>query len=613
MNTKQLQNQYVQRRYRTNPNVQPNSRRPEKQNVKQRHQQTNSQLVHQFNIYCASLHSTPIYDFDMYEDKNHRCKMTLSVFPNLQSVGTGGTTKTEAKANAIIAFLAHLEKRKQVGLFVPFVNPILYRNIQAELRRATSSTPDLNVNVNEYLLADRIVSTRQVKKDEKLIYIIQRICGIRTVTLNQSSTMTIVYFIGPKSKEQLIQPYTKALFQPDNDQMFNYGEKLFDVFSDDKFIDSVCQRLKVLCNNHLEECKLFIRGSSVNVQLCYNEFVTLRREFENEYHRRRKVSGPNTNVGGKPSGITTATAQLQSTHIDNNEKASDTEEKDDDQVPDYSTYNDDVNTSMLKVLRQEENTDEQTTNDATTKNTSSMPAKDSPIVIEVSDDSSESTDLQVLQSIKPPVTKKPDPKLLLTLPETTFRSNSESQIPQLPPPPPPLMSSILTPTLRHVVLDGQNVGRNSNDYYGVFSWSRLWNAINYFKNRGHENIIAFLPMYYRDHSNKNLSPNDANRERQYRDTLINSRYIAFTPSRYNNGQRLTNYDDRFILQYAADNDGIVVSNDNFRDLQREKAFQFVINNRILPFATINDTFMPATDPLGRNGPHLDQFLTKTSL
>ena len=47
--------------------------------------------------------------------------MTLSVFPNLQSVGTGGTTKTEAKANAIIAFLAHLEKRKQVGLFVPFV------------------------------------------------------------------------------------------------------------------------------------------------------------------------------------------------------------------------------------------------------------------------------------------------------------------------------------------------------------------------------------------------------------------------------------------------------------------------------------------------------------
>jgi hypothetical protein len=42
--------------------------------------------------------------------------------------------------------------------------------------------------------------------------------------------------------------------------MFNYGEKLFDIFSDEKFVDDVCQRLKVLCDNHLEACKLFIRG-----------------------------------------------------------------------------------------------------------------------------------------------------------------------------------------------------------------------------------------------------------------------------------------------------------------------------------------------------------------
>ncbi|CAF5067840.1 unnamed protein product, partial [Rotaria socialis] len=64
----------------------------------------------------------------------------------------------------------------------------------------------------------------------------------------------------------------------------------FDIFNDEKFLDGVCQRLKVLCDNKLEQCKLFIRGSSVNVQYCYNEFVILRREFENELRRGQKNS-----------------------------------------------------------------------------------------------------------------------------------------------------------------------------------------------------------------------------------------------------------------------------------------------------------------------------------
>ena len=42
--------------------------------------------------------------------------------------------------------------------------------------------------------------------------------------------------------------------------MFNYGEKLFDIFNDQKFLDDVCQRLKVLIVNQIEACKLFIRG-----------------------------------------------------------------------------------------------------------------------------------------------------------------------------------------------------------------------------------------------------------------------------------------------------------------------------------------------------------------
>jgi len=61
--------------------------------------------------------------------------MTLPIFPNLQSIGNGAKTKKEAKANAIIAFLAHMEKRKQVGLFVPYLVKInVLRNLRREER-----------------------------------------------------------------------------------------------------------------------------------------------------------------------------------------------------------------------------------------------------------------------------------------------------------------------------------------------------------------------------------------------------------------------------------------------------------------------------------------------
>ncbi|CAF4489051.1 unnamed protein product [Rotaria sp. Silwood1] len=602
MSTKRMRGRFSRRQHHVN--YSSNRHRPVKRTIREPPTEIKSDLIQQFNTWCMSLRTVATYEFDNDEENNHRCKMILPIFPNLQSIGNGANTKKEAKANAIIAFLAHMEKRKQVGLFVPYMFPNLLRNVQVELRRANVSTPDLNLNINEYLLADRMISTRLAKKYDGIIKIIQRICNVRVIRLWQSSNITFVYIVGPKAKAELIRPYVKALFQPDNEQMFNYGEKLFEIFSDETFLDDVCQRLKVLCNNHLEKCKLFIRGSSVNVQCCYNEFVGLRREFENEFHRNQNHAFTKPIESSKPIepfnpiDFKNSIEQLESTRIDNDDK----EEKDNDQLPDYSIYDDNVNASILRVLRNEEDVEEETLNqDVTTKN--------SPIVIEVSDDSSDSTDLQIVQTIEPKIQKKTDQIQPIVQPQNLFqpfitRSEpmSEFQITSQPPVQQPLRQPRI---LRHIVLDGQNIARNSNDYSRVFSWSRLSNTINYFKNRGHENIIAFLPLYLRDYSNKQLSVHDMNRERQIRDSLINSRYIAFTPSRYNNGKRLTNYDDRFILQYAADNDGVVVSNDNFRDLQHEK--------KILPFATINDTFMPATDPLGRNGPNLDDFLSKPYL
>ncbi len=53
--------------------------------------------------------------------------------------------------------------------------------------------------------------------------------------------------------------------------------------------------------------------------------------------------------------------QLESTRIDNEEKNT-SEEKDTDQLPDYSIYDDDVNASILRVLRNEEGVEEPTLN-----------------------------------------------------------------------------------------------------------------------------------------------------------------------------------------------------------------------------------------------------------
>ena len=93
--------------------------------------------------------------------------------------------------------------------------------------------------------------------------------------------------------------------------------------------------------------------------------------------------------------LKTTIEQLESTRIDNEEKVPTEEDKDTDQLPDYSIYDDDVNASMLRVLRNEEDEQEQVLNQETVATTNL------PEIIEVSDDSSDEADLQVLQTIQP--------------------------------------------------------------------------------------------------------------------------------------------------------------------------------------------------------------------
>lgn len=66
---------------------------------------------------------------------------------------------------------------------------------------------------------------------------------------------------------------------------------------------------------------------------------------------------------------------------------------------------------------------------------------------------------------------------------------------------------------------------------------------------------------------------------------------------------------RYILQYATVCKGIVISSDQYRDLYREKPeWRDTIVNRLLAPTFVGDYVMFPEDPLGRNGPTLQEFL-----
>ena len=130
--------------------------------------------------------------------------------------------------------------------------------------------------------------------------------------------------------------------------------------------------------------------------------MTLRREFESELYRKEHLKCSQPPISStNPSKIPIPSEHLESTRLDQDDKLP-SEDKESDQLPDYSIYDDEVNASILRVLRHEDGAEEETPEQETT-------AKKSPTVIELSDDSLDSVDLQVLQTVLPKPVKKIDP------------------------------------------------------------------------------------------------------------------------------------------------------------------------------------------------------------
>uniref|UniRef100_A0A672Z6F6 C3H1-type domain-containing protein n=1 Tax=Sphaeramia orbicularis TaxID=375764 RepID=A0A672Z6F6_9TELE len=160
--------------------------------------------------------------------------------------------------------------------------------------------------------------------------------------------------------------------------------------------------------------------------------------------------------------------------------------------------------------------------------------------------------------------------------------------------------------LRPIVVDGSNVAM-SHGNKEVFSCQGIQLAVDWFLDRGHHDITVFVPAWRKEQSRPDAPITDQEILRR----LEKEKILVFTPSRRVQGRRVVCYDDRFIVKLAYESDGIIVSNDNYRDLANEKPeWKKFIDERLLMYSFVNDKFMPPDDPLGRHGPSLDNFLRK---
>lgn len=90
-------------------------------------------------------------------------------------------------------------------------------------------------------------------------------------------------------------------------------------------------------------------------------------------------------------------------------------------------------------------------------------------------------------------------------------------------------------------------------------------CIDHFVQRGHTQIKALVPRFRRGTSSQDIPTTNP----EILDDLEAKGFLTYTPSRYVNNKLIIPYDDRFILKAALHYNAIIVSNDNYRDLQQE--------------------------------------------
>lgn len=139
----------------------------------------------------------------------------------------------------------------------------------------------------------------------------------------------------------------------------------------------------------------------------------------------------------------------------------------------------------------------------------------------------------------------------------------------------------------------------------VFSCRGIQIVVDWFRQRGHEEITVFVPLWRKERPRGEYPITN----QEILNQLERDETLKFTPSRRFGNKKIVCYDDRWIVSLAAETNGVIVSNDNFRDLAEEnEKWRRTIEQRLIMFQFVKDFFMPAEDPLGKHGPTLDQLL-----
>lgn len=157
------------------------------------------------------------------------------------------------------------------------------------------------------------------------------------------------------------------------------------------------------------------------------------------------------------------------------------------------------------------------------------------------------------------------------------------------------------PRLRRVVIDGSSVAM-VHGLQHFFSCRGIAMAVQYFWNRGHREVTVFVPTWQ-------LRKTRRVRESHFLTKLHSLKMLSITPSQLENGRKITTYDYRFMVKLAEETDGVLVTNEQIHILVNNSK-KLMVRDRLLPFTFAGNLFMVPDDPLGRDGPTLEEFLKK---